>query len=107
MFFFCRMQLDIMCVEPSRAREQVRISTATSTSPVFEYLRRFLEITFVVVVLYAIVKVIPTLRSASSAGGGGGTDMSSIASRQLSTLMINMQVGARRTISAEDSRVFA
>lgn len=77
---------------------QVSISAASSTSPVFEYLRRFLEITFVVVLLHAIVKVIPSLnaRGAGAATGGGA---GSIAARQLSTLMVNMQRTFAETVA--------
>lgn len=77
---------------------QVRISTAGSTSPLFEYLRRFLEITFVVVVLYTIVKFIPVLRNKRV--GSSSYDMESIASRQLSTLMVNMQRTFAETVTS-------
>lgn len=71
---------------------QIRVSTATASSPLFEYVRRFLEITFIVVFLYAVVKVIPQMAASSSRGGAAAAaDAGSVASRQLSTLMINMQ----------------
>lgn len=72
-------------------KAQIRISTATSTSPLFEYMRRFLEITFIVVVLYAVVKVIPNLGGGSSSQKSGAGN---VASRQLSSLMVNMQASS-------------
>lgn len=81
---------------------QIRISTANASSPLVEYLRRFLEITFVVVALYAIVKILPTLaRSPSPSGSSSGSAAaaSSIASRQLGTLMINMQRTFAETVA--------
>jgi hypothetical protein len=55
-----------------------------------------MEITFVVVVLYAIVKVVPGLKS-SSGGPNASNDgsMGSIASRQLSSLMVDTRAHAR------------
>lgn len=58
-----------------------------------------MEITFVVVLLYAIVKVIPSLNSRGVVGSGGGSDAGSIATRQLSTLMVNMQRTFAETVA--------
>ena len=55
---------------------------------------RFLEITFIVVLLYAVVRVIPQIMGGSSSsdkGSAAAPDPGTVASRQLSTLMINMQ----------------
>lgn len=52
---------------------------------------------FVVVVLYAIVKFIPVL--GNKRVGTSSFDMGSIASRQLSTLMVNMQRTFAETVT--------
>ena len=80
---------------------QIRISAANASSPLFEYIRRFLEITFIVVVLYSVVKIIPVMSAggSSSQSTSGGDDAGSVASRQLSTLMINMQRTFAETVA--------
>jgi hypothetical protein len=75
---------------------QIRISTASSTSPLLEYIRRFLEITFVVVVLYAIIKVLPKDPTPPAVGQ---ETAASVASKQIGTLMINMQRTFAETVA--------
>ena len=59
---------------------QIRISTVTASSSLFEYVRRFLEIAFVVVILSACVKLLSRTTLAAMT-----------AAQQMSTLMVNMQ----------------
>lgn len=79
---------------------QIRVSTATSSSPLLECLRRFLEITFIVVILYAVVKILPSSSSSSSPSSSAQATAASMASRQLSTLMINMQRTFAETVAS-------
>jgi hypothetical protein len=95
---YCKsILINLYCI---RIHVQIRINTANASSPLVEYLRRFLEITFVVVALYAIVKILPALkRSSSSQSSGSGAAATSIASRQLGTLIINMQRTFAETVA--------
>lgn len=61
--------------------EQIRLSAASATSPLFEYVRRFTEIAFVVAMLSASVKILSSRKEA----------MSITAVQHISTLMVNMQ----------------
>jgi hypothetical protein len=64
---------------------QIRFSAASASSPLFEYIRRFLEIAFVVVVLSAIAKLLTTSQAIQ---------------QQLGTLMVNMQRIFAETVAA-------
>lgn len=59
---------------------QIRINAVTASSPLFEYVRRFLEIAFIVVILSACVKLMSSTTLAAVT-----------AVQQMSTLMVNMQ----------------